>query len=212
MRVYPALGNHELHGDLNFALKNWWDAFPELNHRRWYSVELGKRVYLINLDSNADLSQTSQQMRWLEDQIQHLPKSIRFVIIGLHHPPVADVQTRVAIDHNPRPNEMVLRDYLSTVARKGRAQFIVTSGHIHNYERFEVEGVTYLVSGGGGASPHEIDRTPADLYQSSDAVNFHYIRFDLDGKQLRGTMTRLADPAASAPEWQVRDRFVITAR
>src|SRR5579859_3396091 len=167
MRVYPALGNHELHGDPNLALKNWWAAFPELNNRRWYSVQLGKHIYLINVDSNADLSESSRQMLWLQDQVQRLPKSVKFVLIGLHHPPVADIQTRIEVDHNPRPNEIALRDYLSKAAPKSRAQFIVASGHIHNYERFQLDGVTYLVSGGGGARPYEIDRTPADLYQTS---------------------------------------------
>jgi len=212
VRIYPALGNHELHSDPHVGLKNWWTAFPELNNRRWYSVQLGKHIYLINIDSNDDLTEGSRQMLWLQGQVAHLSKSVRFVFIGLHHPPVADIQTRSEVDHNPRPNEIALRDYLSKAARKSRAQFVVVSGHIHNYERFEVAGVTYLVSGGGGARPYEIDRTSADLYQGSETVNFHYIRFDLDGRQLRGTMTRLADPAAAAPEWQVKDRFVITAR
>jgi hypothetical protein len=28
----------------------------------------------------------------------------------MHHPPVADIQTRLHVDHNPRPNEIALRD------------------------------------------------------------------------------------------------------
>ena len=36
LRVYPALGNHELHGDEVREPKNWWAAFPELKGRRWY--------------------------------------------------------------------------------------------------------------------------------------------------------------------------------
>jgi hypothetical protein len=40
----------------------------------------------------------------------------------------------------------------------------VSAGHIHNYERLERDGVVYLVSGGGGAAPYEIDRTAARRY------------------------------------------------
>src|SRR6185437_13598666 len=47
LNVYPALGNHEFHGDPHEALEHWWTAFPELNNRRWYSVELGKYIYTI---------------------------------------------------------------------------------------------------------------------------------------------------------------------
>jgi hypothetical protein len=210
LRVYPVLGNHELVGGPE-SLKNWWAAFPELNNRRWYSVQLGRRVYLINLDSNSDLVEDSPQMLWLQDQITHLPKSVEFVFIGLHHPPVADKQTLTEVDHNPRPNEITLRSYLSKIAPQSRAQFIVASGHIHNYERLLVDTVTYLVSGGGGAHPYQVERGPADQYQTSDAINFHYILFHIDGKHLQATMYRLADPAAQTPEWQARDTFVIAA-
>jgi 3',5'-cyclic AMP phosphodiesterase CpdA len=211
LRVYPVLGNHELVGGPE-SLKNWWATFPQLNQRRWYSVQLGKRVYLINLDSNSDLLEDSQQMLWLQDQVAHLPKQVEFVFIGLHHPPVADKQTLTEVDHNPRPNEIALRDYLSKTAPKSHAQFIVASGHIHNYERLIVDGVTYLVSGGGGAHEYQVERGPSDQYQTTDAINFHYILFHLNGKQLDATMYRLADPAAQAPEWQARDHFAIAAR
>jgi hypothetical protein len=88
----------------------------------------------------------------------------------------------------------------------------VASGHIHNFERAEVDGVTYLVSGGGGAHPYEVDRMPQDQYQATDVPNFHYIVFHLDGKQLKATMVRLGVPIATPSEWQARDSFVIPAK
>jgi len=50
-----------------------------------------------------------------------------------------------------RSNERTLVRYLKTVAARSPARFIVCSGHVHNYERFERDKVVYLVSGGGGA-------------------------------------------------------------
>ena len=213
LRVYPALGNHEFSGKgPDNALENWWGTFPELKDRRWYSVALGSRVYLICLDSNSDLKPGSAQRTWLEDQVAHLPAKVQFVFVALHHPPVADIQTKFHVDHNPRPNEISLRDYLSKIAPASHAQFIVVAGHIHNYERAAVDGVTYLVSGGGGAHPYEVDRTPQDQYQATDFPNFHYIVFRLEGRKLKATMVRLAFPMGAQPEWQVRDNFVITAK
>ena len=56
IHVYPALGNHEFHGpNPQQCLENWWNAFPEFRNRRWYSVQLGARIYAINLDSDASL-------------------------------------------------------------------------------------------------------------------------------------------------------------
>ncbi|MGH9562820.1 MAG: metallophosphoesterase family protein [Terracidiphilus sp.] len=211
LRVFPALGNHEMVGGAE-SLKNWWNAFPELNNRQWYSVQLGERIYLITLYSNSDLLEGSPQMIWLKSQIAQIRKSVDFVFVVLHHPPVADRQTLTEVDHNPRRNEIALRNYLSSVAPKSHAVFIVAAGHIHNYERFIVDGVTYLVSGGGGARPYLVERTPADQYQTTDTVNFHYILFRLDGKELSATMYRLADPEAQTPEWQARDKFTIVSR
>jgi len=213
LRVYPTLGNHEFSGKgTDDPLQDWWSTFPELKNRRWYSVALGSRVYLTCLDSDADLTPGTPQRTWLEDQIQHLSPKVEFVILAMHHPPVADIQTKEHVDHNPRPNEIALRDYLSQVAPKSHAKFIVASGHIHNYERAEVDGVTYLVSGGGGAHPYEVERTPQDKYQATDFPNFHYILFHLDGKQLKATMVRLGLPIATPPEWQARDSFVVPAK
>jgi hypothetical protein len=210
LHIYPALGNHEFsHGATEECLEHWWAAFPELRGKRWYSVALGQRIYLINLDSTSDLTDGSPQRAWLADQIAHLPQSVDFVMIGLHHPPVADIQTRYEVDHNPRPNEIALRNYLSSIAPKMHAGIIVTGGHIHNYEHFLLDGVVYLVSGGGGARPYEVDRTPPDLYQSTDFPNFHYIVFKLENDDLRATMYRLADPQAAIPQWQARDTFVV---
>lgn len=213
LRVYPTLGNHEFSGKGgDDPLADWWSAFPELKNRRWYSVAVGSRVYLICLDSDADLTPGTAQRTWLEDQVAHLPKSVEFVFVALHHPPVADIQTKEHVDHNPRPNEISLRDYLSRVAPKADAQFIVTAGHIHNYERAEIAGVTYLVSGGGGAHPYVVDRTAQDKYQATDFPNFHYILFHLDGRQMEATMFRLGLPIAATPEWQARDSFAIIAK
>ena len=38
LRVFPTLGNHEFRGaNAQKALDNWWDAFPAMRDRRWYS-------------------------------------------------------------------------------------------------------------------------------------------------------------------------------
>ena len=160
LRIYPAMGNHELYGNEAQGVANWWAAFPELKGRRWYSVALGSRLYLIQLDSTLPLVEGSRQMQWLQTQIAALPKTVDFVMIALHHPPVADIQTHIEVDHNPRPNEIALRDYLTGIAPATHARFVVTAGHIHSYERAVVGDVTYLVSGGGGAHPYFVERTP----------------------------------------------------
>ncbi len=213
LHVYPALGNHEFHGpDPQRCLENWWNAFPELRQRRWYSAQIGSRLYSIALDSDASLLPDSDQARWLTRQLQELPASVDFVVLSLHHPPVADIQKHIEVDHNPRPNEIALRDLLSKMAPQMHARILLSAGHIHNYERHEVDGVLYLVSGGGGAKPYFVERTPDDLYQSSLFPNYHYIKFVLQPNGLRATMYRVADPEADSLQVQAKDEFDVPVK
>ena len=207
LHVFPAMGNHELHGDEVREPKNWWNAFPELKGRRWYSVE-AKNIYILSLDSNLSLLSGSRQRAWLDDQLAHLPKSTEFVFVSLHHPPVAD-SIEGTHSHDVRPNEHELALVLEKQASQSKPQIIVIAGHIHNYQRFFQNGVTYLVSGGGGAKPYPIARTTADKFQDPAFPNYHYVKFIYDGKALQATMYRVKAPEASEPAWEIKDTFVI---
>jgi hypothetical protein len=214
LRVYPALGNHEFSACYESScLERWWDTFPDLRGRRWYSVAIGAKVVGVALDSDASLLPGSEQRTWLESQVNSLDPAVRVVLIVMHHPPAADVQTVKLVDHNARQNEQSLAAYLQKAAARSAARFVVSAGHIHNYERLEQDGVMYLVSGGGGAMPYEIDRTAADFYQSKDFPNYHYVRFELHAATLKAAMIRLEDHAKPKPaRWKSRDRFEISLR
>jgi acid phosphatase type 7 len=213
LRVYPALGNHEFSKCAEAqCLELWWNAFAELRGRRWYSVALGDRFLAVLLDSDASLLAGSEQRVWLEQQFAQLGQ-VQVILIVMHHPPVADLQTTKSVDHNPRPNEQALAAYLEQIAPSLAARIVVSAGHIHNYERQQQGGIMYLVSGGGGARPYEIDRTAADLYQGTDFPNYHYVRMELKDGRLSAAMIRLADSDKAAPQtWEVRDRFEISLR
>ena len=208
--ISPALGNHEFHGEMQLCLNNWWNEFPQLRGHRWYSIALGSRLFVLNLDSNSSLLPDSAQAAWIKAQLASLPSSVQFVFLNMHHPPVADVQGILDDDHNPRPNEIALADFLRT-ARKD-VRFVVCAGHIHNYERFLQDGVVYLVSGGGGAKPKPVVREMKDQYRDTDFPNYHYVKLVLGPRHLDVDMIRVAAPAADVPSWQVKDRFEIAAR
>ena len=208
--IYPALGNHEFHGLEQQCLENWWTAFPELRGHRWYSVALGKAVYVLNLDSNSSLLPGSEQLGWVKSQLAGLPLTVRFVFVNLHHPPVVDVQEGGDESHNGRPNERALAEFLAKAPEKSHFRFVVVAGHIHNYERFYKDGIVYLVSGGGGAKPHPVRRGSDDLYKDPEFPNYHYIRFVVEAGTLQGTMVRVADPDAATPTWQEKDHFEVS--
>jgi acid phosphatase type 7 len=206
LHVFPALGNHEFYGcDPEQCLENWWNAFPKLKGRRWYSVRVGMNIETIALDSDDSLEQGSRQIKWLTSQLDELPQEVEFVFITLHHPPVADKNPVSTQSHDVRPNEAALATYLKVAAAAQSAKIVVLAGHVHNYERFFEDGITYIVSGGGGATPYPVIRAADDLYKSNEFPNYDYLEFVLTGKTLRGTMYRLS----SAGIWQAKDTFQV---
>ena len=129
IRVFQTLGNHEFHGNAQQSLENWWNAFPEMRNRRWYSAQIGARVYVMAIDSDTSLLPGSDQDRWIRQQLGSLPTTVDFLLVTMHHPPVADIQTHITVDHNPRPNEIALRDLFSEMAPKMHARIVVSAGH-----------------------------------------------------------------------------------
>jgi Icc-related predicted phosphoesterase len=188
--VFPALGNHDLHGDLNVALQNYFTRFPDLKQNRFYSVRAAFSL-ILELDSALDET-TGPQGDWLRQQIDHIPKHVDFLFVVLHHPPYTSSSDEKTFGggHSARPSEQRLAAYLEEQQKKLRARIIVFGGHVHNYERHEHGGVTYFVTGGGGAHAYPITRAPDDPFQSQE-INYHYILVEVKKHKLNITMNRL---------------------
>jgi hypothetical protein len=210
--VFQTLGNHEFHGNAQESLENWWGTFPEMRNRRWYSAQIGARVYVMAIDSDTSLLPGSDQEKWIRRQLSALPSTVDFLVVTMHHPPVADIQTHIEVDHNPRPNEISFRDLLTEMAPKMHARILVSAGHIHNYERNVVNDVVYLVSGGGGAVPYYVERSKEDLYQSIVFPNYHYVKLTLQRDRLHAEMIRVLDADADEPTFQVKDTFDLAVK
>ena len=178
LRVYPTIGNHEVTYDLDEGIANYLAAFPELGGCRYYSLLLGN-VYLLSLDEFSPMGKGSDQRAWLTAQLEHLPPQVDFVFFLDHMPLVNDLQSQVAVGL-PEPEETELRVFLEAEKSKTRASFIVLSGHIHNYERFERGGISYIITGGGGAKPYPIFvRGREDRYRDTRFPVFNYVVFQI---------------------------------
>jgi acid phosphatase type 7 len=206
--VYPALGNHDLHGELALALGNYFARFPVLQGNRFYAVHTD-RTLMLTLDSALDET-TGPQGVWLQRQLDHLPTAIEFVFIVMHHPPYtssSDAKT-FGGGHSARSPEQKLAAYLEEEQQKLRARIVVFAGHVHNYERHEHGGVTYFVIGGGGAHAYPITRAADDLFQSKE-VNYHYLLVEVKGGKLTATMNRL-EMKDGVAHWTTPDSVTIS--
>jgi acid phosphatase type 7 len=207
--IYPALGNHDLHGSESVALGNYFERFPALKNSLYYSVRIANTLMLV-LDSALDET-SGAQGKWLNDKLDHIPSDVDFVFIVLHHPPYTSSSDAKVFGggHSARTPEKELAHMLETRQPNQRARIVVFSGHVHNYERHEHGGVTYFVTGGAGAHAYPIERDKDDPFQSKE-VNYHYLQIDVDRGTLKVTMHRL-DLGSGTAVWSTPDSVAIAA-
>jgi 3',5'-cyclic AMP phosphodiesterase CpdA len=188
--VYPALGNHDLHGDESIALDNYFQRFPELKRSRYYSVRAANALILVLDSSLGEVSGT--QGDWLMQKLDHVSSDIDFVFVVDHHPPYTSSSDRKEFGggHSARPQEQALAANLEARQSHARFRIIFFSGHVHNYERHQHGGITYFVTGGGGAHAYPIPRAADDPFQSKE-INYHYLLVEVDHQQTKVTMQRI---------------------
>jgi hypothetical protein len=207
--VYPALGNHDLHGDLKIALSNYFQRFPDLHESRYYSVRAANTLMLV-LDSSLD-ELSGPQGGWLAGKLDHLPADVDFVFLVMHHPPYTSSSDskKYGGGHSARSTEQALAKMLEARQQHATARFVVIAGHVHNYERHEHRGVTYFVTGGGGAHAYPIERAAGDLFPDN-RINYHYLLVEVGRGQIKITMNRLELTDGKAA-WTQPDSVTITA-
>jgi acid phosphatase type 7 len=205
--VYPVLGNHDLHGKEDVALANYFQRFPYLKNSRYYSVQTGNTLILA-LDSSLD-EISGPQGQWLANELDHIAPDVDFVFVMLHHPPYTSSSDAKMFGggHSSRGREHELAKMLEERQAHARYRIIVFSGHVHNYERHEHGGVTYLVTGGAGAHAYPIERAADDPFQSKE-VNYHYLLVAVDQRQVKITMNRL-DLSSGKAVWTQPDMVTI---
>jgi Icc-related predicted phosphoesterase len=205
--VYPALGNHDLHGEKD-ALVNYFQRFPDLKGNRFYSVRAANMLMLV-LDSALDET-SGPQGDWLKAKLDAIPPNVDFVFLMFHHPPYTSSSDKKMFGggHSARTPEQNLAKMLEARQPNTRARFVVFSGHVHNYERHEHGGVTYFVSGGAGAHAYPIERAADDPFQSKE-INYHYLLVEVDRGKLTVTMNRL-QLEGGKETWTKPDSVTIT--
>ena len=209
LAIYPALGNHDVKRDEEKALGNYFARFPELQRNRFYSVKTENTLMLV-LDSNVD-ELSGAQGQWLRAQFQQIPSTTDFVFLIFHHPVYTSSSDMKLMGggHSSRSSEEALGGFLEEQQKHLRPRIVVFNGHIHNYERHEHGGITYFVTGGGGAHAYPITRKPDDPYQDG-GINYHYLLAEVDHARLTVTMHKL-DYKNGKEVWTQPDRVVITA-
>jgi hypothetical protein len=202
---YPVLGNHEYYtngsypADPREQLEYYFDRFPFLEHRRWYSFLYGNSLFLF-LDTNTDYHTGSTQYQWLLNQLAEAQS--RFLFVAFHHPPYTKAPSKQF-----RKAEMFLANLFEQYAQIGLHDVdIVFASDTHNYERYNHNSINYIVSGGGGAPMDHVERDADDFYTKSGET-FHYCKVTVFQQRLSFQMIRFD---IDSSQWLVSDTFTVS--
>ena len=134
-------GNHDVESETRIAAVN--QAFDD--PPRWDVYEWGA-VDVIVLDTN-QITSPQQALFFLNA----MGDSDRPTIVAMHHPPYSCAHEGSTTKLVDQVVEVLDDDVL-----------LVLSGHEHVYQRFERDGIAYVVTGGGGATIYELSQCPVN--------------------------------------------------
>ncbi len=138
--IYSAIGNHEAESPLYYNQLFLPHNNPD-NHEKYYSFDYG-RCHFIALNSNMLYVPGSAQYQWLESDLQ-AAFSADYIFVFFHHPPYSS--------SSAEGSNLVVRNAFSSLFEDYGVDIVFT-GHDHIYERtIPINGITYVVTGGGGA-------------------------------------------------------------
>lgn len=149
--VYPVPGNHEYDDAALFEGAPYYaNVFPPLpimspifdnGFRQYYALELGN-LQILFLDTQIFWNDegTEEQTLWLEGRLRD--EAFVNSIVVFHVPPFSS-------GLHVNDGAVVLREWVP-LFEQHRVPLVLT-GHDHNYQRIGVNGVTYVVSGGGSS-------------------------------------------------------------
>jgi len=155
----PVLGNHEKNH------RSYYQTFSlppgaGKDDKRWWALHWGD-VVIVGLDSNVKkATDYTAQQDWARE---HLGGSEPHKFVIFHHPVFTS-------DAYHEAGTFLDKIYHPIFVEQ--AVDIVFNGHSHHYEHIVRDGVTYMVLGGGGASPRQ---TKPEHIQGSDvSVEGHF--------------------------------------
>jgi len=159
----PVLGNHERNH------RSYYEAFvfppgAGKDDERWWALHWGD-VVVVGLDTNVrKATGMTAQQEWARSHLSG-PEPHKFVIF--HHP---------VFSSDPFHGTGYLFDVIYHPIFVEAGVDVVFNGHSHHYEHIQRDGVTYLIVGGGGATPRQT--TPEHIEGSDVSVEGHnfYVR------------------------------------
>jgi hypothetical protein len=170
--IFPCVGNHDTYHDNTRTYQQSFNL-PHNNPdstERYYSFNYG-HAHFISIDTDSPYSPGSPQYEWLLQDLQSdMRNETMWTFVYFHKPPWSE-------GWEGYPGEIGVRNHLVPLFEEYGVD-MTFSGHTHDYERGLLNGVYYIVTGGGGAplessgQAYDYDHVPVYIHQHQ----FTYIR------------------------------------
>ena len=156
---YPARGNHDV-GTSGFYEQRVTSPVASGN-QLYYSFEK-ENLHFVAIDTQQAVGPTSEEGRWLEADLAQARAAGRF-IVPFFHKAIFSIGP-----HAVESDIMALRPVLHALFRRHGVR-LAFEGHDHIYYRTVRDGITYVVTGGGGAplydGRHPELGVPGDVFE-----------------------------------------------
>jgi chitodextrinase len=171
---FTTFGNHEYYSP---GAADAHRAWSQPGNESYYSFDCSG-VHITVLDNYQPYGPGSTQYQWLANDLATTTQPWKIVV--MHIPPYSSSTS------GPYPGSAGV---LATLFESNHVQ-LVLSGHSHNYERtIPLNGVTYMVDGGGGNGLNTFSGSPPS-WSAYRAAEYSYLRLAITPSQLAGTQVR----------------------
>jgi len=138
---YPARGNHDVGPEGYYEQRV---TQPVLSGNKLYYSFEKESVHFVSIDTQQPLDPGSEQGRWLESDLAKAQAAGRF-IVPFFHKAIFSIGP-----HAAEADVLALKPILHPLFQRYGVR-LVFEGHDHVYYRTVRDGITYIVTGGGGA-------------------------------------------------------------
>ncbi len=186
---FLAVGNHDMHPKVTGSEKIYKEQVDLPGNELFYSFNTGNSLFIV-LDTcigGQEKKVTGEQYKWLEGVLAGSTQRHKFVF--LHHPLYPE-KGRGKHHGNSLDRYPTERDALQALFVRYKVD-AVFAGHEHYYLRKAINGVTHVITGGGGAPVYG---------KEEDGGFYHFVRVTVDRDNVSGEVVD--------SNGKIRDRFL----